>query len=131
MDDLYRDIIIEHYKRPHHFGELAEHNHDAYEANPLCGDTLGVQILVTDNKITDLRFQGQGCAISQAAASMASDELVGMDVDDAAALDATWMISLLGIDVSATRRKCALLALKAVRHALTGDGSWPTDGDTR
>jgi len=127
-DDLYRDFILEHYKRPRNFGELEAPDREAHEVNPLCGDELGVQItLGDDGRIADLRFQGHGCAISQAAASIASEELIGMDADAAASLQAGWMFDLLGIPVSATRRKCALLSLKAVRHALTGDGGWPTD----
>jgi nitrogen fixation NifU-like protein len=128
MDDLYRDFILEHYKRPRNFGELDPHDLDAHEYNPLCGDELGVQIRVADGRIEDLRFNGHGCAISQAAASIASEELIGMAVDEAGALDADWMLELLGISISATRRKCALLSLKVVRHAITGDGSWPLGG---
>src|SRR5271157_5893505 len=130
MDDLYRDYILEHYKRPRNFGELQPHDLEALEHNPLCGDELGVHIVVRDGKVADLRFHGHGCAISQAAASIASEELIGMPLDDVAALDADWVLDLLGIPISATRRKCALLNLKVVREAVTGDDSWPV-GNTR
>jgi nitrogen fixation NifU-like protein len=126
-DDLYRDFILEHYKRPRNFGELEPHDLDAREFNPLCGDELGVQIRVADERIADLRFNGHGCAISQAAASIASEELIGMGVEEAATLDADWLLDLLGINISATRRKCALLSLKVLRHAITGEGTWPED----
>ena len=125
MDDLYRDYILDHYKYPRNFGELEPHDLEAREHNPLCGDELGVQIRVKDGRIDELRFHGHGCAISQAAASIASEELTGMALDEVATLDADWMIDLLGIPVSATRRKCALLNLKVVRGALTGDRAWP------
>ncbi len=125
MDDLYRDYILEHYKRPRNFGELDPHDLEAHENNPLCGDELGVHVRTADGRVSDLRFHGHGCAISQACASIASEELIGMDLDQAAALDADWMIDLLGIPISATRRKCALLGLKTMRAAITGEGSWP------
>jgi nitrogen fixation protein NifU and related proteins len=126
MDDLYRDYILDHYKRPRNFGELDPHDLEALEHNPLCGDELGVQIRVKDDRIEDLRFHGHGCAISQASASIASEELKGMPLEEAGRLDADWLIELLGIPVSAARRKCALLSLKVVRGAVSGDHSWPT-----
>lgn len=125
MDELYRDFILEHYKHPKNFGELEERDAEFNDRNPLCGDELGIHVKIEDGKIADLRFQGQGCAISQAAASIASEELIGMEVGDAAGLSADWMLEQMGIEISATRRKCALLNLKVLRGALTGDPSWP------
>jgi len=88
MDDLYRDYILDHYKRPRNFGELDPHDLEAHEHNPLCGDELGVHIRVKDQRIEDLRFHGHGCAISQASASIASQERhAGRRLDDRAARD--------------------------------------------
>ena len=125
MDPLYRDNILDHYKNPRNFGTLEPHDLEHHDHNPLCGDELGVHARVEGGKIADLRFQGQGCAISQAAASMASEELIGMAVEEVAGLRADWVIDLLGIDISPTRRKCALLSLKVMRGATTDDASWP------
>jgi nitrogen fixation protein NifU and related proteins len=125
MDALYRDYILEHYKKPRNYGTLEPHDLEFHDHNPLCGDELGVHIRVADGKVADLRFHGQGCAISQAAASITSEELIGMDLDEVAELPAEWAIDQLGIDISPTRRKCALLALKVLRGATTGDPSWP------
>ncbi len=125
MDPLYRDNILDHYKNPRNFGTLEPHDLEHHDHNPLCGDDLGVHARIENGKIADLRFHGQGCAISQAAASMASEELIGMPVDKVAGLGADWVIDLLGIDISPTRRKCALLSLKVMRGATTDDASWP------
>ena len=86
MDDLYREEILEHYKRPHNWGELDDADLEFEDTNPLCGDELTVMLRVDDDgTVEDVRFDGHGCAISQAAASMASDEVKGMKVDDVAA----------------------------------------------
>ncbi len=126
MDDFYRDYILDHYKNPRNFGTLEPHDLEHHDHNPLCGDELGVHLVVAeDGTIENLRFHGQGCAISQASASIASEELIGMPSEEVAALGAEWIIDLLGIDISPTRRKCALLNLKVMRGATTGDASWP------
>ena len=118
MDDLYRDYILEHYRRPHNFGVLEAPTASFEGANPLCGDRITMQLGIRDGVVAEIAFTGRGCAISQASASLLTDEIMGMPVEKAEAFRADDLLDLLGIDISPARLKCAMLSLETLEHAL-------------
>ncbi len=132
MDDLYRDYILEHYRRPHNFGVLDAPTASFEGANPLCGDRITMQLGIRDGVVAEIAFTGRGCAISQASASLLTDEIMGMPVEKAEAFRADDLLDLLGIDISPARLKCAMLSLETLEHALaeTTDGAASAPAET-
>jgi len=118
MDDLYRDYILEHYRRPHNFGVIADPTASHEGANPLCGDRITMMLGVRDGVVERVGFTGRGCAISQASASLLTDEIKGKPVAEVARLDGDDVLELLGIDISPARLKCAMLSLDTLQQAL-------------
>lgn len=124
MDDLYRDEILEHYRNPHNFGTLEAPDAVHEGQNPLCGDRITMMLTIDEaGTIDDVAFSGRGCAISQASASLLTDQLRGLSLGDAEALTNQDVLDLLGIDISPARLKCALLSIDTLKRALEERGS--------
>ncbi len=122
MDDLYRDYILEHYRRPHNFGVLDDPTATYEGSNPLCGDRITMMLGIRDGVVAEVAFTGRGCAISQASASLLTDEVKGKPVDEVAKLTPDDLLDLLGIEISPARLKCAPLSLDTLEHALADGG---------
>jgi nitrogen fixation NifU-like protein len=123
MDDLYREVIIEHYKSPSYRGELDPHDISFEDENPLCGDHIRIDLRVDENgKVTDAAFSGHGCAISQASADLLMELVIGKTVDEVKALGKQDILDLLGIELGPVRLKCALLPLKVIKAGVYGLG---------
>jgi nitrogen fixation protein NifU and related proteins len=128
MDDLYREVIIEHYKNPALRGKLDPHDLSFEDSNPLCGDHIQIDLRVDEKGfVTDARFDGHGCAISQASADLLLESIIGKSLEEIKALNKEYILDLLGIDLGPVRLKCALLSLKVLKAGVYGMGSATDD----
>jgi len=130
MDDLYRDEILEHYRNPHNFGILENPSTAKEGANPLCGDRITLMLGINDEgQIQDVAFTGRGCAISQASASMLTDEIKGKSLEEIAHMGRQDVLDNLGIEISPARMKCAMLSLETLREATKDRVEWSADDE--
>jgi nitrogen fixation protein NifU and related proteins len=128
LDDLYREIIIEHYKNPSYRGNLDPNDISFADNNPLCGDHIEVNLCVDEQgKVSDARFNGHGCAISQASADLLMESVIGKSLDEIKGLTKQHILDLLGIELGPVRLKCALLSLKVLKAGVYGLGSASDD----
>jgi nitrogen fixation NifU-like protein len=120
MDDLYREIIIDHAQHPHNHGTIPDADVSYEDSNPLCGDKIRMDMKIENGIVTDVKFSGKGCAISQASASMLTDEIKGKALDEIRHIDKQFVLDLIGIPLGPTRIKCALLPLKVIKAGAYG-----------
>lgn len=124
-DDLYREAILDYYKHPRHKGHLAAPDFQYHDHNPFCGDEITVELKVENGVVVDAAFDGHGCAISQATASMLMEEVIGKSLEEIKAIDKEYILEMLGIELGPVRLKCALLPLKVLKAGAYGLEEWP------
>ena len=122
MSMEYREYILEHYRDPRNYGTLEHPDIHSEDSNPLCGDTLSMDIQFENDHVKEVRFKGRGCAISQASASMLSELIEHRSVDELVALGKDDVLDELGIPISPARTKCAFLALRVLHRGLAMAG---------
>jgi nitrogen fixation protein NifU and related proteins len=121
LSSVYSEIILDYYRHPRNKGTLSNPQIKARDSNPLCGDMIEMQLeLDGDGKVDDVKFNGQGCAISQASASMLTELVKGKKLDEVRAISKEDILSLIGGQLSAVRLKCALLSLKVLKTGVYG-----------
>jgi nitrogen fixation NifU-like protein len=120
VDSLYRDIILDHYRNPRNRGTLDPADYTYEDVNPLCGDEIRIDVRVVDDKVSEIKFSGRGCAISQASTSMLTEMVEGLPLDEVKALTKDDLLEELAIPVSPARMKCALLGLKVLKAGIYG-----------
>jgi nitrogen fixation NifU-like protein len=129
MEDLYREVILDHYQNPRNYGTLEPADISYEEDNPVCGDHIRLDLRLQDGRVKDVRFSGHGCAISQASASMLTEEIQGKTLDELKAFSKDDLLGLLGIPLGPVRIKCALLSLKVLKAGAYGVTGWPDEDE--
>lgn len=129
MEDLYREVILDHYQNPRNYGTLDPADISYEEDNPVCGDHIRLDLRLENGRVAEVRFSGHGCAISQASASMLTETIEGKTLEEIKSLSKEDIVDMLGIPLGPVRLKCALLSLKVLKAGAYGIKGWPDEED--
>jgi len=117
--DIYHEMIVDYSRNPVNYGKIDDHDVTFHDSNPLCGDSIDIDMKINDNKVTDIKFHGRGCAICMACSSVLTEITKGKTLDEARAIEKNDVLGELGLEhLQAVRIKCALLSLKVLKSAL-------------
>ncbi|MGV7225556.1 MAG: iron-sulfur cluster assembly scaffold protein [Nitrosopumilus sp.] len=117
--DIYHEMIVDYSRNPINYGEIENHDVTFHDSNPLCGDSIDIDMKIDENKVTDIKFHGKGCAICMACSSVLTEITKGKTLEEARAIEKNDVLSELGLEhLQAVRIKCALLSLKVLKSAL-------------
>ncbi len=118
IDNIYRENVMDHYNAPRNKGKLADADIVHKESNPFCGDEIEMSMKFSDGKVSDIKFNGQGCAISQASASMLTEFIKNKQINEIKSMTTEDIRKLIAIPLSPVRLKCALLSLDTIKNAI-------------
>jgi nitrogen fixation NifU-like protein len=127
VEDLYREVILDHYQNPRNYGTLEPADISYQEDNPVCGDQIRLDLRLKDGCVSEVRFSGHGCAISQASASMLTEAIQGKTLEELKSFGKDDVLEMLGIPLGPVRIKCALIPLKVLKAAAYGIKGWPDE----
>ena len=117
--DIYHEMIVDYSRNPANYGEIEDNDVTFHDSNPLCGDSIDIDMKINDNKVTDIKFHGKGCAICMACSSVLTEITKGKSLDDVRNIEKNDVLGELGLEhLQAVRIKCALLSLKVLKSAL-------------
>jgi len=129
VEDLYREVILDHYQNPRNYGTLEPADVSYEEDNPVCGDHIRLDLRLANGRVSEVRFSGHGCAISQASASMLTEAIQGKTLEELKSFSKDDVLDMLGIPLGPVRLKCALLSLKVLKAGAYGIRGWPDDDE--
>ncbi|MCL4336614.1 MAG: SUF system NifU family Fe-S cluster assembly protein [Candidatus Thermoplasmatota archaeon] len=117
--DLNSEILLDHYRNPHHHGQIENPSAKQLEYNPVCGDTIQITVRIENDRITDIKFIGRGCSVSQGTASMLTDHVLGLSLEEVKKISQEDLLDMLGINLGPSREKCALLSLNTIKKCIS------------